>query len=382
MRKFNVLLIALFCLSIVVANAQNEVQHEVKSGNTLSGLAKQYYKDMKKWKPIFDANKGKKLKVATNPKTKKPYVVPTMLVNPNLIYPGQILMIPNTTGGGGTTPPKELTAADIRMKAEGTWKITKGTEMLKKDAFVKMEKGGKLYAYNADLMAKEDWTEAGKWEVKDDKSLVLTVAGKESTYVIDEADVNAGKFGFMMMDEKGEVAADVEMMKASPPPKTVDVTAKVMSGGKALAGVSVTGGGKSATTDASGSFTLRGVKEGTEVSFSKSTYNSAKGEVKGGKMGDITMTRQDPPVKERKFEGNVMRKNGSKGAKKAEVTLKIGGKSYGPYIASKTGYWASDNIPFEWEQTGTYEVTYKKDKKNGNIPDTATGTVKVGTVNF
>ena len=33
--------------------------------------------------------------MAINPQTKKPYVVPTMLVNPNLIYVGQILTIPD-----------------------------------------------------------------------------------------------------------------------------------------------------------------------------------------------------------------------------------------------------------------------------------------------
>lgn len=380
MRKFNVLLIALFCLSIVTASAQ-EVQHTVASGNTLSGLAKQYYKDMKNWKPIFDANKGKKLKIATNPSTKKPYVVPTMLVNPNLIYPGQILTIPNTTGG--EKPVEPMTAAELSAKAEGTWKVMKaGGPLPTKDAFVKMEKGGKLYAYNAALDAKEDWTEIGKWEVKEDKSFVLTIAGKETSYVIDEADVKANKWGFMMMDEKGTTVADVEMMKATPPPKTFDVTGKVMSGGKALAGVSVSGGGKSATTDASGAYTLRGVKEGDEVKFSKNTYNSASGKITGGKIADVTMIRQEPPVKERTFTGSIMRKNGSKGAKKAEVTLKIGGKSYGPYIAEKDGSWKSDPVPYEWEQTGTYEVVYKKDKKTGNIPDTATGTVKVGTVNY
>ena len=49
--------------------------HEVKRGNTLSKIAKEYYGDSSKWKIIFEANKP-------------------MLKNPDLIYPGQVLRIP------------------------------------------------------------------------------------------------------------------------------------------------------------------------------------------------------------------------------------------------------------------------------------------------
>ena len=49
--------------------------HEVKRGNTLSKIAKEYYGDGSKWPTIFEANQP-------------------MLKNPDLIYPGQVLRIP------------------------------------------------------------------------------------------------------------------------------------------------------------------------------------------------------------------------------------------------------------------------------------------------
>jgi nucleoid-associated protein YgaU len=49
--------------------------HTVKSGDTLSGIAKQYYGDANKYPLVFEANKP-------------------MLKDPNKIYPGQSLRIP------------------------------------------------------------------------------------------------------------------------------------------------------------------------------------------------------------------------------------------------------------------------------------------------
>jgi nucleoid-associated protein YgaU len=49
--------------------------YEVKSGDSLSKIAKQYYGDAMKYPVIFEANKP-------------------MLKDPNLIYPGQVLRIP------------------------------------------------------------------------------------------------------------------------------------------------------------------------------------------------------------------------------------------------------------------------------------------------
>ena len=49
--------------------------HEVKSGDTLSAIAKQYYGDPNAYNRIFEANRP-------------------MLKNPDEIYPGQVLAIP------------------------------------------------------------------------------------------------------------------------------------------------------------------------------------------------------------------------------------------------------------------------------------------------
>ncbi len=50
--------------------------HTVKSGESLSLIAKEYYGDAMKYKVIFEANKP-------------------LLTDPNKIYPGQVLRIPN-----------------------------------------------------------------------------------------------------------------------------------------------------------------------------------------------------------------------------------------------------------------------------------------------
>lgn len=61
---------------INVLNPQPEsVFHEVKSGDTLSKIAKEVYGDPMKYPQIFEANKP-------------------MLTHPDKIYPGQILRIP------------------------------------------------------------------------------------------------------------------------------------------------------------------------------------------------------------------------------------------------------------------------------------------------
>lgn len=49
--------------------------YTVKSGDSLSKIAKHLYGDAKKWRKIFDANKDK-------------------IKNPDLIYPGQVFTIP------------------------------------------------------------------------------------------------------------------------------------------------------------------------------------------------------------------------------------------------------------------------------------------------
>jgi nucleoid-associated protein YgaU len=54
--------------------------YTVRSGDTLSGIAKREYGDAGQWKRIFEANRDK-------------------LDNPDLIHPGQELTIPPAEGG-------------------------------------------------------------------------------------------------------------------------------------------------------------------------------------------------------------------------------------------------------------------------------------------
>ena len=62
--------------NITVADTSVYHRHTVKSGESLSKIAKHYYGDPMKYKEIFEAN--------TN-----------ILKNPDLIYPDQELVIPN-----------------------------------------------------------------------------------------------------------------------------------------------------------------------------------------------------------------------------------------------------------------------------------------------
>jgi nucleoid-associated protein YgaU len=61
---------------IKVADESIYAKHMVKSGESLSLIAKYYFKDPMKYKQIFAANTD-------------------LLKNPDLIYPGQELVIPN-----------------------------------------------------------------------------------------------------------------------------------------------------------------------------------------------------------------------------------------------------------------------------------------------
>ena len=62
--------------NIAVANNSIYHRHTVKSGETLSKIAKQYYGNPSKYQAIFKANSD-------------------ILKNPDLIHPGQELIIPN-----------------------------------------------------------------------------------------------------------------------------------------------------------------------------------------------------------------------------------------------------------------------------------------------
>jgi len=61
---------------IQVANTGYYAKHTVQKGESLSKIAQHYYGDMMKYKAIFEANRD-------------------ILKNPDLIHPGQVLIIPN-----------------------------------------------------------------------------------------------------------------------------------------------------------------------------------------------------------------------------------------------------------------------------------------------
>lgn len=61
---------------ISVANTGYYTKHTVAKGESLSKIAQHYYKDMMKYKAIFEANRD-------------------ILDNPDMIHPGQVLTIPN-----------------------------------------------------------------------------------------------------------------------------------------------------------------------------------------------------------------------------------------------------------------------------------------------
>jgi nucleoid-associated protein YgaU len=61
---------------IKVSNTSYYTKHTVAKGESLSLIAKKYYKDANKYRQIFEANQD-------------------ILKNPDLIHPGQELIIPN-----------------------------------------------------------------------------------------------------------------------------------------------------------------------------------------------------------------------------------------------------------------------------------------------
>lgn len=61
-----------------LASDSAPVRHEVVAGESLSKISKKYYGDSMKWKLIYAANKDS-------------------IPNPDLIYPGQILVIPKAS---------------------------------------------------------------------------------------------------------------------------------------------------------------------------------------------------------------------------------------------------------------------------------------------
>jgi nucleoid-associated protein YgaU len=64
--------------------APGDRTHTVRPGDTLSRLARQYYQDAGDWRRIYEANRDR-------------------IRNPDLIYPGQVLIIPDGTRPTGAS---------------------------------------------------------------------------------------------------------------------------------------------------------------------------------------------------------------------------------------------------------------------------------------
>ena len=62
--------------NIIVDDTSVYHRHEVKSGESLSKIARHYYGDAMKYPQIFEANRN-------------------ILDNPDVIHPGQVLVLPN-----------------------------------------------------------------------------------------------------------------------------------------------------------------------------------------------------------------------------------------------------------------------------------------------
>lgn len=70
--------------STAPTRAPGDRTHTVMSGDTLSRLARLYYQDAGAWRRIYEANRDR-------------------IRNPDLIYPGQVLIIPNGDGPAGAS---------------------------------------------------------------------------------------------------------------------------------------------------------------------------------------------------------------------------------------------------------------------------------------
>jgi len=361
MRKFSFLLIVAF-LCFQVGNVLAQKKHTVVSGNTLSGLAKQYYNDGKKWKTIYDANKGKTLETTSVKNAEGKVVqrrIPTRLVNPNLIYPGQILMIPDVASDG-------MSDADFTSMIAGTWEGVEPVTV--KGQFVKFNTDGSVEAYDP---MKEEWMKAPdtKWMVKNG-SLVFSSGGEEEMYKIDEEAAKAGMLSFA--DDEGTQ----KWKKGAPAPKIelYEVTGVVTSSAdsKPLGAVNVkyTKDGRSmtATTDGSGRYVIKDIPTGTRLSFSTEDYKDGAATTNKATAVNVSLEPDKPKNATREIVGrvNYVKKPGKdpKPAKKATVTLRVDGKVVGtPSMkVNKDGTFTFTNVPYSFGQKAEVSAEMKKYK--------------------
>jgi len=357
MRKFSFLLIVAF-LCFQVGNVLAQKKHTVVSGNTLSGLAKQYYNDGKKWKTIYDANKGKTLETTSVKNAEGKVVqrrIPTRLVNPNLIYPGQILMIPDVASDG-------MSDADFTsMIAGGTWEGLEPDG--RKGNYYKFDKDGNIYFYDKDKGEFEKTEE--KWKVADGNLVVTLSSGEDLMFKIDEEAAKAGMLSY------GDDANTYKYKKGAPAPKIelYEVTGVVTSDGKPLSAVNVkyTKDGRSmtATTDGSGRFVIKDIPTGTRLSLSKDGYKDGSASTNKNNAVNVSLESNKPKNESREIVGrvNYVKKPGKdpKPAKKATVTLKVDGKvQVADMTVKKDGTFTFPGVKYDFGQK--VEITAKMKK--------------------
>lgn len=379
-----------FCTFFILQiNAQGKYdsRHEVKVGDTLLKLAKQYYRNPEKWIDIFNENKEKELSIGVNPKTKEPYEASKFLIDPNLIYPGQILVIPDVE----TTCCHycDVTDEDVMKKMEGSWKIINigMNNTFSTNNYLRFEINKDLKIYDREF---DIYRVIGIWYVKD-FHIYLEVLETKYAYELETSGHPSIMSSFVSRKITGylnKIDNDNQLMEIQreiPFPNVVNISGQLYYNNKPLEGVTISGGGKKTTTDSLGNYTLRGVKNNLEVKFSKQNYKTTSLYIKDWKIQEtVSLAREELPITSRIFSGQILNEK-EKPAKGVKIILELNQQQFGPYEVNKDGTWQSEAIPFNWEQIEsqvTYQVIYKKQEKIIEIPEILSEKVDLGKVIF
>jgi len=125
MKKF-----ILFCLVAFVGVSVYAKYYEVIKGDTLWNIADTFYKNPFLWKKIFDINIDK-------------------IKNPNLIYPGQIFIIPELTKDISSKEQQTDTIHDVNEK-----KISEQTDFENNDFYNKDDVGKEIIFDETNILGK------------------------------------------------------------------------------------------------------------------------------------------------------------------------------------------------------------------------------------
>lgn len=138
-----------------VAEKEKEI-YTVKQGDTLWSIAEQFYKEPKSWKKIYTAN----------PKIK----------NPNLIHPGEQLVIP-LVEEKVVTEKKETEELEIKPVTEMPSKITPPVSVLPQVSTIEvmgLEKKEKIKKMPRSFLVSEDWQFDGFVKGEQEKKILIS----------------------------------------------------------------------------------------------------------------------------------------------------------------------------------------------------------------